>query len=317
MDNVSSDSVGYLKLSGDAFPSGVIAATAAGNALLGFDECLRYFCIKQSPSFSSLEYEIPVKTTEGSWIAWLLGIVSTGAVIYGGSYLKRAGEKMADNDFDKVGLKDVLRKAIDALKYLIDLTKHTKGNVDWASADLSWRVSDGFVGFANDTGETIYIPVEYFKWYLGLPRNLLKQLAGAVGSARVLTIGVNDGGNYQTASISADEKPYFGHEDVSDEDEFLFPDLEHGDFVRLEGRLTRGNENSNSVGLEYEGHVINCVPESGSIKRYKSALFLRCVIEGTISRLFKQSVVAERRPTLIFTNIMPLEADDQLDMFGR
>src|SRR6185312_6334732 len=197
MDDVKEGSVGYMKLSGNAVPEGVIAADAAGNALLGFDDCLRYFCNKQSPTFGRLEYEIPVKTTEGSWVVWLLGAFGTGATIYGGSYLKKAGEKMAENDFDKVGLKDVLRKSLDALRHLIDIVKHTRGNVDWASADLSWRISEGSVGLTNDAGEVIYVPVEYFKWYLGLPRNLLKQLTGAVGFERTLTIGVKENGEYQ------------------------------------------------------------------------------------------------------------------------
>lgn len=317
MDDVKESSIGYMKFSGDAVQDGVIAASAAGNALIGFDECLRYFCNKQSSTFSRLEYEIPVKTTEGSWVAWLLGALGTGAMIYGASYLKKAGEKMAENDFDQIGLRDVLRKSIDALRHLISVVKHTKGNVDWASADLSWQISEGSVGLTNEAGDVIYVPVEYFKWYLGLPRNLLKQLTGAVGSERTLTIGVREDSEYQTVSVSAGEKGYFGHEDDSVEEEFLFPELEHGQFVRLEGRLTRGNENSNSVGLEYEGHVINCVPESGSIKRYKPALFLRCVVDGMVSRLFKQPFVAERRPTIIFSNITPLETDDQLDMFER
>lgn len=317
MDDLEENSVGYMKFSGEAVPDGIIAANAAGHALLGFDECLRHFSKKQAPALAKVEYEIPVKTTEGSWIVWVLGVLGTGGAIYAGSYLKKAAEKMAENDFKDVGLKDVLRKSIDAMRYLIDLLKHTKGSTNWASTDLSWRVSDGLVGVTNEEGQIIYVPLEYFKWYLDLPKNMLKQVTDAVDVERVLTIGVNKGDHYETTTVSASEKVYFGHEDAANEEEFLFPELEHGDFVRLEGRLIRGNENSNSVGLEYNGHIINCVPEVGNIKRYKPALFLRCVVEGTVSRLFKQTTLAEKRPTLILSGVTPLETDDQTELFGR
>lgn len=310
MEDVKSGSVGYMKFSGEAVPNGVIAADAAGHALLGFDECLRYFAKKQSPALARVEYEIPVKTTEGSWVVWVIGIL-------GIAYLRKAVEKMAENDFKDVGLKELLRKSVDALRHLIELIKHTKGTLDLASTDLSWRVSDGLVGITNDEGAVIYIPLEYFKWYLGLPQNMLKQITDAVDVERVLTIGVNVGDHYETATVSAPEKIYFGHDAAANEEEVLFPELEHGTFVRLEGKLTRGNENSNSVGLEYNDHVINCVPETGNIKRYKPALFLRCIVEGTVSRLYKQSEIAEKRPTIIISNITPLESDDQIELFWR
>lgn len=315
MDDLERDSVGFMKFSGEAVAEGIIGANAAGTALLGFDECLRYFSKKQSPALARLEYEIPVKTTEGSWIVWVLGTLGSGTAIFAGAYLKKAAEKMAENDFKDIGLKDVLRKSVDALKHFIDVTKHTKGNTDWASAELNWRVSNGLVGIANGDGEIIYVPIEYFRWYLDIPRDMFKKFTNAINAGRSLTIGVNMESRYETSTITEEEKGYFGHEVDDDNGEFLFPELEHGDYVRLEGHLTRGNENSNSVGLEYKGHVLNCVPESGSIRRYKPALFLHCIVEGTVSRLFKQSNFAERRPTIIFTSITPLESDEQIELF--
>lgn len=314
MDDLENLSVGYMKLWGEDVPDGIVDASAAGNALLGFDVCLRYFNRKQSPALLKTEYEIPVKTTDGSWIVWVLG---SGAAIYAAAYLRKAAEKMAENDFKDVGLRDIMRKSVDALKTLIDLVKHTKGKPNFAATDLNWQISDGRVGLTNDDGVTIFVPVEYFKWYLDLPPNMLSQVMRVVGVDRTLTVGVNKDGKYDTASVSNDEKGYFTTDAAANDDEFLFPELKHGDFVRLEGRLTRGNANSNSVGLEYKGHVINCIPEAGSIRRYKPALFLQCIVEGTISRLSRQSNVGEKRPTIIVSSIIPLESDDQIDLFGR
>ena len=145
---------------------------------------------------------------------------------------------------------------------------------------------------------------------------MLSRITDSVDIERTLTIGVQKPEGFETATVSANEKTYFGSAPVEDDDEFLFPELEHGTPVRLEGRLTRGNATSNSVGLEYKDHIINCVPETGNIKRYKPALFLTCIVEGTVSRLHKNSVAAEKRPTIIFTNIIPLETDDQIPLFG-
>lgn len=316
MDAIEEQSVGYMKFSGEAVPKGIIGANAAGTALLGFDDCIRYFSKKQSPAFAKLEYEIPVKTTEGSWVVWVMGLLGTGAAVYAAGYLKKAGEKMAENDFQDIGLKDVLRKSVDALRHLLELIKHMKGKIDWGSSNISWRVNDGLVGITNESGELIYVPLEFFKWYLDLPAGLLLKVTSVIEEERVLTIGSFKDGHFEETTITAREKIYFGHEDAANDEEMLFPELEHGQVVRLEGHLTRGNEDSNSVGLKYMGHILNCVPESGNIKRYKPALFLKCVVEGTISRLYKQSAIAEKRPTIIFSSITPMESDDQFGLFG-
>lgn len=316
MDAIEQGSVGYMKFSGRAVPRGVIGANAGGTALLGFDECLRFFAKKQAPALAKLEYEIPVKTTEGSWLVIVLGVLGAGATIFGSAYLKKAGEKMAENDFKDVGFKDVLRKSVDALRSLVELVKHTKGKLDFGSTDISWRVKDGLVGVANDSGEVIFIPIEFFRWYLDLPPGLLFKMTSVIEEERVLTIGAERDGRFEETTVTAAEKVYFGHEAAANEEDLLFPELEHGAAVRLEGHLTRGNEDSNSVGLKYKGHILNCVPESGNIKRYKPALFLTCIVEGTISRLYKQSNVAEKKPTIIFSSITPIETDDQIGLFG-
>lgn len=312
--------VGYLKLYGDAVPTGVISASAAGNLLLGLDECIRYFCKRQAPGLAAIDYEIPVKTAEGSWIVWIqehgMLVLSGIATVGAGSYVKKAAEKMAEKDFKDVGLSDVVRKSIDALKKLIDLLKHTKGSREWVSG-LHWSVGAGVVGIRNESGDVIYIPIEYLKWYLDVPTMMLKRISATVRVGRSLEVGVrsSEKGGFESTSITAEEKQFFGHQAAANDDsELLFPELQHGDEVRLEGRLTRGNENANSLGLEYQGHVLNCVPGVGNIKKYKPALFLHCIVEGTVSRLYKQSHIAERRPTIIISDVTPLESDDQLTL---
>lgn len=312
MEDLKGESVGYVKFRGGAVANGTIGANAGGAALLAVDDCIRYFNKKQSRGFAALPYEIPVQTSKGSWEIWVVGALT----IYGGAYLKKAAEKMAENDFKDVGMKDVLRKSVGALKTLVDLVKHTKGNLNFASADISWRASNGLIGITNSEGAVIFVPVEYFQWYLDLPPSLLKRLTQPVQEDRTLAIGVRTDDGFDETEVTALDKDYFGHEKAANEDDFLFPELEHGAYVHLEGRLTRGNENTNSVGLEYNGHILNCIPETGNIKNYKPALFLRCIVEGTVSRLTRQHTAAERRPTIIFQRIIPLEDDSQHELFG-
>lgn len=305
-----------MKFSGEAVPSGIIDAGTAGMALVGLDEAVRFFNEKQSPEFGKLEYQIPVRTTEGSWIAWVLGTAGTGVGVFALSYLKKAGEKMAENDFREVGLKDVLKKSVDAIQCLVKLVKHTKRSRGWDTQKVLWRHNNAEIGILNAQNEPIFLPVEYLRWYLSLPPRLISKITGAVAHQRTLSIGVNRDGKFEEISVSVEEKIYFIDDDVEPEEDYLFPELKHGEEVRLEGRLTRGNASSNSIGLEYEGHVLNCIPEGGSIRRFKPALFLRCVVDGTISRLSKQRMVAEKRPTIVVRNIVPLERDDQYELFG-
>jgi len=313
MEDVRAESVGYIKFRGEAVADGTVGADAAGTALLALDECLKYFNRKQARGFANLPYEIPVQTTKGSWEVWVLGGLG---VYFVGPYLKKAAEKMAENDFKDIGFKDVLRKSVGALKTLVELIKHTGGTAQLGGADLSWRVRDGLVGVMNSDGELLLVPLEYFQWYLDMPPGLMKRLTQPVETDRTLAVGVRTSEGFEEAEVTALDKEYFGHEVAANEDDLLFPEMEHGQHVRLEGRLTRGNANTNTVGLEYEGHVLNCVPEAGSIKNYKPALFLRCVVEGVVSRLTKQTTFAERKPTIVFSRIIPLEADDQGELFG-
>lgn len=137
----------------------------------------------------------------------------------------------------------------------------------------------------------------------------------SITMSKVASVGVRNDGGYEVVTVDEVDKLLFVEDQPEMEDGFLFPELEHGSLVKLEGKLIRGNEASNSVGLEYQGHVLNCHPEHGNVRQFKSALFLRCVVEGTVSRLTKQRMVAEKRPTIIVSKVVPLEGDDQYHLF--
>jgi hypothetical protein len=125
-------------------------------------------------------------------------------------------------------------------------------------------------------------------------------MTSVIRTERVLSIGVARSEKIDEVHVNEEDKPLFDDTQDEEEDEdILFPELVHGQDARLEGRLIRGNEASNTAGLEYQGHVINCVPAHGSVRQYKAALFLRCKVEGRITRHAKSRFVADRRPTLM------------------
>lgn len=308
--------VGYIRYSGRDVERGVIDAGSAGSALLGLDESLRYFNAQQSPDLATVPYDIPVQTRPGSWEALVLGgVVAIGGTLALG-YAKKAGEKMAENDFREVGLRDVFRKSLDAVKTLAKVVKHTRRPRGWESARFSMESIDAQVSLLNDRGQEYCVPAEYFRWYQQMPPHLLLRMTTVVRRERILTIGLTDDRPTDEVHIHEVDKPLFEQTpDEELEDGFLFPELLHGNQATLEGRLIRGSEASNSVGLEYQGHVINCVPAKGSVRQYKPALFLRCRVTGRVNRLTKSRFVADRRPTLVLEKVIALEKDTQAKLF--
>ena len=310
------EEIGFVKYSGRSLVDGVIDAGSAGSALVGLDESIRFFNSQQSPDFATLLYDVPVQTRTGSWEA----IVLAGAAFGGAfalSYAKKAGEKLAENDFKDIGLKHALKKSMDALQTLAKLVKHTRRPRGWELARIEPTMTANSVVVVNDRGEELPIPMEFLRWYQQMPPRLLVKMTSVVRTDRVLTIGVIKDTQIEEVMIVEEEKSLF--DDADDEElqeDILFPELSHGATVSLEGRLIRGSEASNSIGLEYMGHVINCVSAHGSVRQYKPALFLRCKVEGQITRHSKNRFVADRRPTLIAEKVVPLEADTQLHLFG-
>lgn len=300
------EDLGFVKYSGESLVNGVIDAGSAGSALVGLDEAVRFFNSQQSPDFAELQYDIPVQTRAGSWEAVLVAGAAVGGAFALG-YAKKAGEKLAENDFKDIGLKDALKKSMAALQTLAKLVKHTRRARGWDRVRVEPSLGQETVLVANEKGEELPVPLEYFRWYQQVPPRLLTRMTSVVRANRVLTIGVIKAAGTDEVTIVEEEKPLL---DQLQEDEFeediLFPELIHGAKARLEGRLIRGSQASNSVGLEYMGHIINCVPAQGSVRQYKPALFLRC----------KNRFVADRRPTLIVDRVVPLESDGQLGLFA-
>jgi hypothetical protein len=98
-------------------------------------------------------------------------------------------------------------------------------------------------------------------------------------------------------------------------DDFLFPEMQHGDSVRIEGVITRGNQETNTFGFSYGGHILNCVPEAGNVRRFKHAMFLTCRIEATVLRHVGSQFLLDKKPTLLVSDVHVLDRDFQQGLF--
>jgi hypothetical protein len=311
MEN-ESEIIGYIKYDGERVAPGVLDAGQASGALDGLNTLLRHFNAKQAPALREAEYEVPVRIGDGSWLAY----VAAGAGVVTTAYLGTAAKKMAERDFEGFGLSDIFRQSMDGLRCLIRLTKHTRKPRGWSFSNLRWRKNNTEVGIENDQGDIEWLPAEYLKWFENPPNNAVRKLVEVVEEERELRVGVQSESGVEEESVGVADKGLFASEDSANEEYFVVePELQHGDQVALEGRLTRGNASTNSLGLEYKDHILNCVPDSGSVVRFKPYLFLTCRVEGQITRLHGDRKVADRKPTMIVSNVVPLEEDDQQSLW--
>lgn len=311
--------LGYIKYDGKLVKNGLMDGRKQAQALIGLDEALRYFIIKQVPELRKLDFEIPVRVKKGSWEALIpdtaAGWVQAGAGVVITAYLTKAGQKMAERDCADFGITDVFKKSIEAIKWFAKIGKHI-GNLSIRQFENS-KFSDGnkLIGLCNEEGEYLYVPKYIFDMYIGSNPKLLEKIAQNIDSGRGLIIGSFDDNEKDEVIIGYDHKAIFCKEDSEDEDDVLFPELVHGDTVVLEGESTRENKTSNSMGFKYQGHILTTYPESGSIVPYKGILFLRCRLYGTVSRLDEKGRIAANRPKLYFSRIEPLETEGNDDLF--
>ncbi|MEW6620344.1 MAG: hypothetical protein AB1422_13590 [bacterium] len=306
--------IGYLKYEGKLIEDGLLDARKAAQALLGFDEAIRFFVGQQSPSLRDLDFEIPVRLRKGSWealiptslIDWVVRAVGVGVTTGVTTYLVTAAKKMADKDFEKKGLKDIFVHAVEAIQWTIRIGKHLDGLIRKKFENPQFRNENTEIGIPNQKGEYLFIPKKFFEFYIPVNPGLLKKMAELIEEERRLEIGVYKNGELIRESIPYQQRRIFT---LDVEEEILFPELVHGQEVTLEGHITKGNENTNSLGFMYKDHILACYPETGSIVNYKNAIFVNCRIYGSISRLDDFGGYNASKPKIIFSKIEALDTN--------
>lgn len=313
--------IGYLKYQGKLVENGALDARKAAQALLGFDEAIRFFLGQQSSVLKECDFEIPVKIKQGSWeaylpqsiLGWIFAALGTGLTAGVTAYCATAGKKMAENDFSEKGLKDIFIRAFEALQWVVRIGKHV-GDVTLKKFEkLKFENDNEDIGIPNDAGVYLFVPRIYYLLFISTSPKLLRKIANLIEKGRELEIGVDKEGQVQKENITYEQKSIFTN--VGADENVLFPEFKHGQFVELEGHITRGNENTNSLGLLYNGHVLNCQPEAGSIVRFKDSLFLFSRIRGQISREDRFGEITETKPKIIFSTIESRESESNPSLF--
>ncbi|TEB13794.1 hypothetical protein Psfp_03395 [Pelotomaculum sp. FP] len=212
---------------------------------------------------------------------------------------------MAEKDFHDFGFKDVFKMSLKAIQWTIRIGKHLGNITKKKFENVKFRNNYTEIGIPNSEGEILYVPKNYFDLYLSVDSELFKDISLIVEDERRLAIGVREDSGYVEETITTRYRAIFTQEE--EVEEVLFPELEHGQNVILEGEITRGNERANSLGFLYKGYVLSAYPQSGSIVRFKHSLFLKVRIHGIISREDDKCQLATRKPKIIFHDIEPIK----------
>lgn len=320
------DFLAYFKYSGEAVENGYMDLRKSADALNGIDELFRYFLTQQEPDLAKIDFEIPARVRKGSWEAlipenigeWLQLILGTGVTTYTVAALK----EMAKSDFKDVGFKIIFKKVIKSIKWCIQLAKHLGTTRKKTFENVKFKEENGiqFIGVMNEKGDILFVPKIYLEVFAKLPPTIFSKIANPIELEREFSIDFakdekNDADDTTEATISFEYKEiFYQHED---DDEILFPELEHGMYIELDGHVTRGNENSNTIGFQYSGHILTCFPQKGNISKDKTKLFTNCTIKGFVDRQDKNGVYIEKRPRIRYLELIPLDNDlkTQLSMF--
>ena len=178
-----------------------------------------------------------------------------------------------------------------------------KGKIE----NAKFKENNTMVSIPNSENQFLDVPLKYFDFYVNCPDKLFSKITKVIEEKRELIIGLNkedakEEHDLIDVKVTISQKYIFTEKQL-DNDEILFPELKHNDYVELEGHVTRGNENSNTIGFLYKEHIVTCYPIQGNINKYKSLLFTNCIIKGYVDRLDKEGEFNDKRPRIKFLDL--------------
>lgn len=312
MEETKDKILAYIAYEGELVKDGYLDAKKAGQTLIGLDELIRYFMYQEFPQIKNIEFEIPILVKKGSWWTQIpdnIDLILAKTMTYWaiGNYASSALAEIAKNDFKDVSLRKLISKAFHSIVSVVRLAKHL-GTLNVRRFDnVKFKDENQLIGIENENREIIWLEPEILELYSNCPVTIFTKIAQLVEEERELIIGVKDE-KPEEEKIALNHKSIFVH--TKEDDEILFPELKHNDYVELNGHTTRGNEKTNTIGFLYEGHILTCYPNTGNIKEHKSALFSNCVLKGFVDRLDKEGNVNEKRPRI---NYIQIDITDNLD----
>lgn len=320
--------IGYLKYSGKSVEGGFLDTKKSAEALLGFDEILRYFILEDNPELKNVDYEIPVRVKKGTWGIW----IPAGLTIwFAGKYLGSMATKAGSDGFFETGpskdIQKMFKGSIIAAQWAIKIGSHvgTFAKRKFENIKIDQTKNEPIIKISNEQGKVLEVPKKYFDIYVKCPEKIFSKNAGLIEQERTLEIGVIEKGIEEKVFVTEKEKSIF-YTKKDEEEGTLFPELKHNQYVELEGFVTRGNEKTNTIGFEYNGHILTCKPENRNIATFKNKIisqlenhfFPLIKIIGRIDRTDENHLFKNSRPMVIFSDIIPLEkTDNKQSLFDK
>jgi len=309
--------LGYLKYEGDAVKEGIMDARDSANALLGFDEAFRYFIARENTSWSNKDLNLPVRIEKGCWEI----LIPAGAGVFLGFYMKAAAETAGKDGFLETGIaKDltkVLKAALVSMKWIVKISKHLGAVGDTARLKTAKiQDLDNIIVFSSNNVPLV-VPKKYYELYYSCPSALLSKCAGVINEGRELEIGSLEQNEVVDAVRISSEDRHIFYQGNDEDFDVLFPELEHGMCVELEGDITRVTESTNTLGFSYQGHVLFCKPINGGkiapfkqriISQKDDHLFPKVKIIGVVDRRDVHDSFKAMRPCIMFSDILRLES---------
>ena len=258
-----------VKYVGEKAEDGIMDARASGEALLGFDEMVRYAICKHEPALKRVHFELPVKVQKGSWEIILPPAMKVALTAF---LVGLATQAAKDGLLESGPVKDakkILSGAGKALSWFIRITKHIKTIEDERYTIGSKTQSGVVIEIINEDGKSLMVPVECFEFFKEAPKNLLERNTMIIEEGRELAFETE---GEEPVSITVEEKGIYVDSKGVDEDGIVLPELEHGEEVELEGQITRTNEEKKTIGFRYKGHVLEAFPEDRNLEKHKSQI---------------------------------------------
>lgn len=318
--------IGYIRYFGEPIKHGLFDMRKAATALLGFDDILKYFLIKEDSDFSKIDLEIPIKVREGSWEVLIPEIIDKCISIKGGStaaisvYAYNVLQQSAKDGFFESGpakdIKKVFKASLVAAKWVIKIATHVKGfkkKIDGAIPIPETQE----VNLPDEKGKYLLVPKKYFDLFVECREDLFAKNSSIVDSEIVFELGVVEDGKGSVVQISSQNRGFFCKEETGEE-EIILPELEDGQYVELEGEILRLTENMNTIGFSYRGHTLTCKPKDGNLVSYKEKIvskrfdhvFATVRMKGVVDRSSSNQEFKKRRPMIFFVDIELINDQD-------
>jgi len=326
--------IGYIKYEGKSVEHGIFDARKSAQALLGFDQAVRYFVAKEEPYLLNKDYELPVEIKKDSWDIFLPiiqklmtpeGVLSIAAT----TYVAKSASKAATDGLFETGLSKDIQKtfqsALISMQWVVKIAKHV--GAFKRKLQIKYDLENDAVEIENsNNGAPLIVPRKYFDQYQSCPENIMEKLAENIDEDRVLKIGTFNQKEIEEIVINEKEKSIFYTEgmDANDADDITCPELKDGDYVELEGTITKVNEKANTLGFQYKDYILTIEPASNNVTEYKGQIlsdetghiFRKTKINGTVSRIGKRGEYL-KKPRIIFNSLVPIQMDKEKTLFDK